>query len=76
MTFLKASANDGSYQTVARYEGEAVENISNRATLRIYPDELGVGQTLYLRLRSNAASEYGAAVLDFTLYQKQEKAGS
>ena len=73
---LEASANDGSYQTVARYEGEAVENISNRATLRIYPDELGVGQTLYLRLRSNAASEYGAAVLDFTLYQKQEKAGS
>ena len=74
---LEASADDAAYQEIARSEGEPVESIANRVTLRLYPDEIGADETLYLRLRSKDATlEYGAAILDFTLYQKQEKATS
>ncbi len=69
---LEASLDDQVYHPIARWDGEPMESYNNRITAAVYPENLGVGNILYVRLKSSEETpSYGGAVFELKIYQKK-----
>ncbi len=69
---LEVSADDVTYHTIARFEGEPIEGYNNRITVAAYPEAVGADKTLYVRLKSSEETpSYGAALFELKIHQKK-----